>query len=109
MQPVSSAGRPSPEHFDIPNLRLLPISSLVLHEHADEKRVERLESRLRSDGFLKNPPVVAPILGTDRYVVLDGANRTSAVQRLGCPHLLVQVVDYKSPQVQLLTWHHLIT
>jgi hypothetical protein len=101
--------RQSSEHFDIPDLRLLPITSLVLHEHADEKRVERLENRLRSDGFLKNPPIVAPIPDTDRYVVLDGANRTTAVQKLGCPHLLAQVVDYKSSRVQLLTWHHLIT
>jgi hypothetical protein len=99
------AGR---EHLDIPDLRLLPAESLVLHEHADEKRVARLESRLRTDGFLKNPPVVAPIPGTDRYVVLDGANRTSALARIGCPHVLVHLVDYKSDHVQLQTWHHLI-
>lgn len=80
----------------------------MLHEHADEKRVARLETRLRMDGYLKNPPIVAPIPGTGRYVVLDGANRTSAIQRIGCPHHLVQVVDYNS-QVELLTWHHLIT
>ena len=94
---------------DMPDLRLLPVDSLVLHEHADEKRVARLEARLRSDGFLKSPPIVAPIPGSNRYVVLDGANRTSAVQRIGCPHILVQVVDYNSDQVQLTTWHHLIT
>ncbi len=93
----------------MPDLRLLPVDSLVLHEHADEKRVARLEARLRNDGFLKSPPIVASISGSDRYVVLDGANRTSAVMRIGCPHLLVQVVDYTSDQVQLTTWHHLIT
>jgi hypothetical protein len=93
----------------MPELRLLPMDSLVLHEHADEKRVARLEARLRNDGFLKSPPIVAPIFGSDRYVVLDGANRTSAVQQIGCPHLLVQVVDYTSAQVKLTTWHHLIT
>ena len=81
----------------------------MLHEHADEKRVARLETRLRADGFLKNPPIVAAIPGTEKYVVLDGANRTSAVKRMGYPHLLVQVVDYNSDQVQLLTWYHLIT
>lgn len=93
----------------LPDLRLLPIDSLVLHEYADDKRVARLEERLRTDGFLKSPPIVAPIPGTNRYVVLDGANRTSAVKRIGCPHILVQVVDYASDQVQLTTWHHLIT
>lgn len=98
------------EHMDIlPDLRVVRTGSLVLHEHADGKRVARLEVRLLGDGYLKNPPIVALIPGTERYVVLDGANRTSAVMRIGCPHLLVQVVDYKSESVQLLTWHHLIT
>ncbi|MDQ6694244.1 MAG: ParB N-terminal domain-containing protein [Chloroflexota bacterium] len=93
----------------MPDLRLLPTTSLVLHEQADQKRVARLEARLRADGYLKNPPIVAPIPGTDRYVVLDGANRTSAVANIGYPHILVQVVDYNSDRVQLFTWYHLIT
>jgi hypothetical protein len=97
------------EHLDMPDLRLVPTESLVLHEHADAKRVARLEQRLRTDGNLKNPPIVAPIPGTGRYVVLDGANRTTAVARIGVPHVLVQVVDYKGGNVELLTWHHLIT
>lgn len=97
------------QHIDLPDLRLLPAEALVLHEHADEKRVERMQARLAGDGFLKNPPIVAPIPGTDRYVVLDGANRTRALEALGCKHILAQVVDYKSSQVHLLTWHHLIT
>lgn len=114
MQPQQRASSPSAQptgmgHFGIPDLRLLPVESLVLHEHVDEKRVARLEARLRTDGFLKNPPIVAPIPRTDRYVVLDGANRFSAIQRMGYPHLLAQVVDYNSGQVQLQTWYHLIT
>lgn len=97
------------ESFNIPNLRIIPTEALVLHEHADSKRVARLEARLRQDGFLKSPPVVAPIPGTERYVVLDGANRTSALRGMGSPHVLAQVVDYKSNEVQLYTWYHLIT
>ena len=99
----------STEHIDMPDLRLLPVEALVLHEHADEKRVARMQSRLSADGYLKNPPIVASIPGTERFVVLDGANRTRALEALGCKHLLAQVVDYKSGHVQLLTWHHLIT
>lgn len=97
------------DHFLLPDLRILPTSSLVLHEHADRKRVTRLHERLLHDGFLKNPPIVAPIPGIDRYVVLDGANRTSALCAIGSPHVLAQVVDYKGAGVQLYTWHHLIT
>lgn len=106
--PAGGVTGPGSGHFDMPDLRLLSASSLVLHEHADEKRVARLVERLRSDGYLKNPPVVAPLPGADRYVVLDGANRTTAVQRLGCPDILAQVVDYASNQVELYTWYHLV-
>lgn len=106
----TNAGRAArKEHFDIPDLRILPARLLVLHEHADSKRVARLEARLQRDGFLKNPPIVAPIPGTARYVVLDGANRVSALMSMGSPHVLAQVVDYRSDNVQLYTWHHLIT
>src|SRR5688500_1632021 len=117
-QPLARSSRPSERsdalgakqrHYTIPDLRMLPVEALVPHEHADWKRVSRLEVRLRNDGFLKNPPIVAPIPGTDKFVVLDGANRTGAVANLGLPHILAQVVDYKSDAVQLLTWYHLIT
>lgn len=97
------------ERFSIPDLLILPTEALVLHEHADSKRVARLEARLRQDGFLKNPPIVTPVPCTEQYVVLDGANRTSALQAIGSPHVLAQVVDYRSSGVQLYTWHHLIT
>ncbi|MFQ6058359.1 MAG: ParB N-terminal domain-containing protein [Anaerolineae bacterium] len=93
---------------ELPDLRFVPTSALILHEDCDPRRVERLVERLRHDGCLKNPPVVAPIEGTDQYVVLDGANRTSALQAMGVPHALVQVVDYHSPQVELCTWYHLV-
>jgi hypothetical protein len=97
------------EDFLMPDLRVLPSEALVPHEHADWKRVSRLEGRLRSDGYLKNPPIVAPIEGTGKFVVLDGANRTGALANIGCRHVLAQVVGYKSEGVQLLTWSHLIT
>lgn len=106
---ASSGQATRKEHFDIPDLRILPTESLLLHEQADSKRVARLESRLQRDGFLKNPPIVAPIPDTDRYVVLDGANRVSVLTLMGSPHVLAQVVDYKSGDVQLYTWYHLIT
>ena len=105
--PAAQAATPGTAHLGIPDIRILPAEALVLHEHADPKRVARLANRLRVDGFLKNPPIVAPIPGTERFVVLDGANRTSALMQLGTAHLLVQVVDYKT-QVELLTWHHLV-
>lgn len=110
-QPGTGAQGAGVKHGNLgmPDLRILLSEAIIPHEHPDEKRVARLEIRMRTDGFLKNPPIVAPIPGTDTFVVLDGANRTTALARIGTPHVLVQVVDYNSDQVQLLTWHHLIS
>lgn len=97
--------------IDIPQLIILPADSLILHEEVDSRRVEPLVERLQVDGFLKNPPIAAPIdcpVGCQgRHVILDGANRTTALWRLKAPHQLVQVVDYN--EVELDTWGHLVT
>jgi hypothetical protein len=92
-----------------PDLRILPIELLVEHEYNDVQRTEPLARRLDEEGLLKNPPVATPLGGDDpRYVVLDGANRITALHLLGYPHILVQVVPYTEPQVTLTTWHHVI-
>lgn len=92
----------------LPDLRLLPISLLVPHEETDPRRVEKLAGRILEEGRLKNPPIVAPIPETDRFVILDGANRAMAFNRLGIPHIVVQVVSYDDPGVVLDTWYHVI-
>lgn len=92
-----------------PELRILPIELLVEHEYNDAQRTEPLAQRLEAEGLLKNPPVVTPLGGDDmRYVVLDGANRVTALHQLFYPHILAQVVPYKEPHVTLTTWHHVI-
>ena len=92
-----------------PDLRILPIELLVEHEFNDAQRTKPLAQRLDAEGLLKNPPVATPLGGDDpRYVVLDGANRVTALNLLKCPHILVQRVPYEEPQVTLTTWHHVI-
>ncbi len=93
----------------LPNLQVLSVADLVLHEYGDPHRVARLRKRLREEGVLKNPPIVTPIPDTERYVVLDGANRTIALRELGVPHVVAQVVDYNDPGVELQTWYHVVT
>ena len=93
---------------EMPNLRVVPVAELLLHEQHDAQRTEPLLRRLQSDGVLKNPPIVAPIRGEQRYVVLDGANRVTALQALGIACVAVQVVDYEDAELILDTWHHLI-
>jgi hypothetical protein len=92
-----------------PDLRVLPIELVVEHEYNDVQRTAPLAQRLEEEGLLKNPPVVTPLGGEDpRYVVLDGANRVTALSMLKYPHILVQVVAYEEPGVTLTTWHHVI-
>jgi len=90
------------------DLRILPLADLLPHERTDPRRVAPLRERLRGEAVLHNPPIVAPLNGGDpRFVVLDGANRVTALRALGVPHMLAQVVDYDA--VALHTWHHAIT
>lgn len=93
-----------------PDLRIVPLHLLVEHEYNDAQRTAPLAQRMEVEGLLKNPPIVTPIgSGDSRYMVLDGANRTTALSSLGYPHALVQVVKYEEPFITLTTWHHLVT
>lgn len=92
----------------LPVLQMLPVELLAPHEDYDPRRVERLAARLVDENHLKNPPVVAGIPGTDRFVVLDGANRVMAFQFMKVPHIVAQVVSYDDPIVTLETWHHVV-
>ena len=91
----------------LPILRIVPSSTLLLHEECDPERVERLGRRLLAEGVLRNPPLVAAI-GSNAFVVLDGANRVTALTEAGVPDQLVQVVDYDDPAVVLEVWAHLL-
>ena len=93
-----------------PVVRVCDASALVLHEDADRARVRRLVEAFRRDGVLRNPPVVGAIQGgTDgRLVVLDGANRVTALREIGLPHIAVHVVDYGAPEISVSTWTHYV-
>jgi L-serine kinase (ATP) / ParB family transcriptional regulator, heme-responsive regulator len=93
---------------ELPDLRMLPTASLATHEDCDPRRVERLSQHIRQEGLFKHPPIVAEIPSSDKFVVLDGANRTTAVQSLGMPHLVAQLVLYEEPHVILDTWYHVV-
>jgi hypothetical protein len=92
----------------LPDLRMLATEALVPHEDCDPRRVERLSQRIRQEGRLKNPPIVAVIPDTERFVVLDGANRSAAFASMGVPHIVAQVVSYGDPGVMLDTWYHVV-
>jgi hypothetical protein len=96
--------------FELPDLRIVDVDRLVPHEQHDDSRSLPLVDALRKAGVLKNPPIVTPLAPHDpnerRFVVLDGANRSTAARLANLPHILVQVVRYDDPGVRLTTWHH---
>jgi hypothetical protein len=93
----------------LPDLRMLPTDWLVPHEDCDPRRIERLSQRIRQEGRLKNPPIVAAIPDRERFVVLDGANRSTSFSKLSIPHIVAQVVSYGDPGLVLDTWYHVVS
>ena len=92
---------------ELPELHMVPLDEIVLHEDPDMERVARLVDRFSADGVLKNPPVVGRSPG-HRHIVLDGANRVTALRKLRYSHALVQELDLFDPGLQLESWHHAI-
>ena len=94
---------------NLPNLKILPLGSLILHEDHDRQRTLPLVEKLRRVGILRNPPIVMPLAdGTDRYMVLDGANRVTSLTEMEFPHIVAQVVKADDPHVNLQTWNHVV-
>jgi hypothetical protein len=89
-------------------LRVVPAGLVHPHEIADPARERRIERRLVEDDVLRDPLVAGEVPDVEGYILLDGTNRKRALENLGLPGLLVQVVDYADlGAVQLKTWCHL--
>lgn len=88
-------------------LRFVQTDAVLLHEESDPARVARLTSLVLADGFLRNPPIAAP-LANGKWVVLDGATRTTMLRNLGAAHMLIQSVEYAEPHVTLEAWYHVL-
>ncbi|MGC8855582.1 MAG: hypothetical protein ACP5QU_02180 [Anaerolineae bacterium] len=94
---------------NLPTFRILPLDSLILHEDHDRQRTLPLVEKLRAQGILRNPPIVMPLQDdSQRYMVLDGANRVTSLQEMEFPHIVAQVVEANDPHVTLQTWNHIV-
>lgn len=73
------------------------------------QRSAPLIEKLRAAGILRNPPIVMPLTdGTQRYMVLDGANRVTSLHEMEFPHVIAQVVEAEDTNVNLQTWNHIV-
>ncbi|MFM8319424.1 MAG: ParB N-terminal domain-containing protein [Chloroflexota bacterium] len=94
---------------EFPTLAFLPVKNMLIHERHDNQRTRPLILRIRASGVFRNPPVVSPLQdGSGRYMVLDGANRVTALEEMGYPHILVQVVQPDDPGLGLHCWNHIV-
>jgi L-serine kinase (ATP) / ParB family transcriptional regulator, heme-responsive regulator len=93
----------------LPVLEFLALDDLLIHEEHDPQRARPLAARIRASQLFRNPPVVAPLKdGTHRYMVLDGANRVTALRQMEYPHVIAQIVDPDDPDLSLQSWNHVV-
>jgi len=93
---------------ELPVLKIIPIDSIIFHEEPDTERSSTLELFLQKEGKLKNPPVVAKHKDGNHSILLDGANRITALRKLNIKDVLVQEIDIFDPDLLLLHWHHAV-
>jgi len=89
------------------SLAVVALEDILIHEVHDPSRAEPLVKAIIRDGMQRHPVILAPHQD-GRLVHLDGANRITALSRLGCRHVAAQLVDYADPAtVTLDSWWHL--
>lgn len=97
------------ESRNLPQLEILPVDQMILHEYHDDQRTHPIIRGIEESGVLRNPPIVVPLEdGSGRFMVLDGANRTTALQKMGIPHTVAQVVKVDDPGLELNPWNHVV-
>ena len=87
-------------------IRIIPISSILLHEGVVEEWTQKLSTNIDHDGIVKNPIIVTQYEG--HYIALDGMHRVTALKALGCRDVVVYEVDYDDPSIGLYGWDALI-
>jgi len=91
-----------------PILRIVPLEQIRFHEAPETDRAARLVERLAEDRHILNPPIVAPLKQAAGYLLIDGANRISAMRLLGYNCVPVQIINYDDPTLRLGSWHHAV-
>jgi len=88
------------------NLKILRISDIKLHETTETKRLRNIFDRISQDKKLMNPVIVA---NHNRInILIDGANRLSSLEDIGCKLVLAQIITYNDNRIKLKCWNHLI-
>lgn len=76
------------------------IEELKEHEEIRPDYLEELKNEIMFDGILKMPIAV----DKNTCIILDGHHRLHALKRLGCKKIPVVLVDYQSPEIEVVAW-----
>ncbi|MFH0951611.1 MAG: ParB N-terminal domain-containing protein [Patescibacteria group bacterium] len=93
---------------EIPNIKIVSIKSLLVHEESDPKRVRRLTRKISHNNVFTNPLIVGQTSQLNNLVIVDGVNRYQAMIKLGFKYVPAQIINYFDKSVNLMTWNHLI-
>ncbi len=84
---------------------LIDVDKLVAHEEIVPGRLKDLMEKIKKEGAVDMPIIVAPIPGSDKYLIVDGHHRWAAVKELGYRRIPAIIIDYFDPSIKLETWY----
>ncbi|WHX28272.1 ParB N-terminal domain-containing protein [Brevibacillus agri] len=87
------------------SIQVVDSDQVCLHEDHEPNRLDDTCQSISQQGMLLHPPI-ARRMQDGRYLILDGAHRTAALQKIGCRRIPVQVVT--DADYQLEAWAHLV-
>ncbi len=95
--------------LDIPVKRVEPVlidvDKMVPHEEIVIRRLEDVKKMILDLDAVDMPIIVAPIPGTDKYLIVDGHHRWAALKELGYRKAPAIIVDYFDSGIKLETWY----
>ncbi len=95
--------------LDIPVKRVEPVlidvDKMVPHEEIVIRRLEDVKKMILDLDAVDIPIIVAPIPGTDKYLIVDGHHRWAALKELGYRKAPAIIVDYFDSGIKLETWY----
>src|SRR5947209_19700725 len=95
-----SQAKPTTRMTPSPRFAVVELSRLHGHERIRPALLKELTERIRRDGFLKRPILVAD----GDFVILDGHHRAEAVRSLGCAKIPAYLADDESDLGHPGTW-----
>lgn len=87
------------------SIQVVAADRVCLHEDHEPNRLDDTCQSISQQGMLLHPPI-ARQMQDGRYLILDGAHRTAALQKLGCHRIPLQVVT--DADYQLEAWAHVV-